>query len=275
MSKQTPEGKNSETINTASTSMPAVEFTDVTLAYGNRVILSNVSMKIPKNQTTVLLGPSGAGKSTMIRLAVGLLKPTSGSVSVLGSTLQSISEAELLALRRRFGMLFQEGALFGSLTVEQNIGFPLKHILRLDGDAYHERVLLLMRQMGLEGLESRLPNALSGGQRKRVAFARAIALEPEIVFFDEPTSGLDPQTSASIDDLINEMRAKLNLTFIVITHDVSSARAIADNIGIVFDSKLHRFGPRDVIWQDQDPKIRSFLDRKALHIDQPPEGADT
>ncbi len=247
---------------------PAIELVGVTKRYGQRTILDDVSLQIPRGKTTVLLGPSGTGKSTLIRLAVGLTTPEEGDVFALGQNVRQLSRQQLLALRRRFGMLFQEGALFGSLTIADNVGFPLKHLDGQKGPALRKRVDELLELVGLAGVGDRTPDALSGGQRKRVALARAIALEPEMVFFDEPTSGLDPQTSAAIDQLILDMQARLGLSFIVITHDTESAHTIADYVGMLHASKVRAWGPRDEVWRTDDPVVRAFLDRK------PPQEAD-
>lgn len=241
---------------------PALELVGVTKRYGDRVILDDVSVEVPRGKTTVLLGPSGTGKSTLLRLAVGLTAPDEGTVRALGEDLAGLSTKQLLSLRQRFGMLFQDGALFGSLTVAANVGFPLRHHRGLKGAALSARVDELLAMVGLEGLSDRTPDQLSGGQRKRVALARAIALEPEMVLFDEPTSGLDPQTSAAIDALVNDMQARLGLTFLVITHDVLSAHGIAHHVGMLFDGKLRAFGPRDEVFASDDPVLRAFLDRK-------------
>lgn len=240
---------------------PALELVDVTKRYGDRVVLDRVSLEVPRGKTTVLLGPSGTGKSTLLRLAVGLAAPDEGRVRALGADIGRLKTHELLALRQRFGMLFQDGALFGSLTVADNVGFPLRHHRGLRGDALRARVDELLGMVGLEGLGDRAPDQLSGGQRKRVALARAIALEPEMVLFDEPTSGLDPQTSAAIDALVNDMQARLGLTFLVITHDVLSAAGIAHHVGMLFDGKLRAFGPKDEVFASDDPVVRAFLDR--------------
>ncbi len=247
-----------------SAAMPegAIVLDHVTKSYGDRVILDDVSCSIPSGQTTVLLGPSGTGKSTLIRLAVGLAAQEKGDVIVLGKNVQSLERKELLKLRQRFGMLFQDGALFGSISVADNIGFPLKHVAKKPAPEVDARVQELLELVGLPGVGGRTPDALSGGQRKRVALARAIALEPEIVFFDEPTSGLDPQTSASIDALINEMQARLGLSFVVITHDVQSAGAIAHQVGMLFGGKLLAYGPKDEVFASTDPTVRGFLDRE-------------
>lgn len=241
---------------------PAVELVNVTKRFGERVVLDDVSLTIPRAETTVLLGPSGTGKSTLLRLAVGLTRPDAGEVRALGQNIGTLSERGLLKLRRRFGMLFQEGALFGSLSVFDNVAFPLRQHEKLTRAALEERVHELLAMVGLDGLGHRLPAELSGGQRKRVALARAIATGPEMVLFDEPTSGLDPQTSASIDALIVDMQARLGISFVVITHDVQSARAIAHRIGMLHEGKLHAFASRDEIIGSSDPVLRAFLDRK-------------
>lgn len=246
----------------ASPSAPAVELVGVTKRFGDRPVLDDVTLAIPRGETTVLLGPSGTGKSTLLRLAVGLARPDAGEVYALGENVGTLSERGLLTLRRRFGMLFQDGALFGSLSVADNIGFPLKQHQKLKRDALADRVHELLALVGLEGLGDRLPAELSGGQRKRVALARAIATGPEMVLFDEPTSGLDPQTSASIDRLVIDMQARLGVSFIVITHDVLSAGTIAHRIGMLHEGKVRTWGTRDEVMGSDDPVVRAFLDRQ-------------
>lgn len=246
----------------ATETAPAIELVNVSKRFGDRAVLDNVTLAIPRGETTVLIGPSGTGKSTLLRLAVGLARPDAGDVFALGQNVGTLSERGLLALRRRFGMLFQEGALFGSLSVFDNVGFPLKQHQKLKREVLEERVERLLAMVGLEGLGHRLPAELSGGQRKRVALARAIALEPEMVLFDEPTSGLDPQTSAAIDALTIDMQERLGISFVVITHDVQSARTIAHRIGMLHEGKLHAWGTRDEIMGSSDPVVRDFLDRK-------------
>lgn len=239
----------------------ALEFRGVSKRFGDRLVLDRIDMRVPRGETTVLLGPSGTGKSTLLRLAVGLTRPDAGAVFALGEDVFALRGSGLLRLRRRFGMLFQEGALFGSLTVGANVGFPLRQHLRLPTKELEERVESLLELVGLAGYAGRMPSELSGGQRKRVALARAIALEPEMVLFDEPTSGLDPQTSAAIDSLINDMQARLGLTFVVITHDVQSAATIAHHIGLLHNAQLRLFGTRAEVLHSQDEVVRAFLDR--------------
>jgi phospholipid/cholesterol/gamma-HCH transport system ATP-binding protein len=240
----------------------AIELAGVTKRYGDRVILDEVDLAIPTGQTSVLLGPSGTGKSTLLRLVVGLEGCEEGTVRVFGDDVAEMNQRQLLAMRKRLGMLFQENALFGSLTVLDNVTFPLVHHTKQRAKERAERAEHVLDLVGLAGFSDRLPDQLSGGQRKRVALARAIVLEPEIVLFDEPTSGLDPQTSAAIDALLRESQAKLGLTFVVITHDVTSAREIAHRVGVLMDGKLAAWGTTDEVWATTDPRLRDFLDRK-------------
>jgi phospholipid/cholesterol/gamma-HCH transport system ATP-binding protein len=241
--------------------MSAIELIGVTKRFGPRTILDDVTFAIARGKTTALLGPSGTGKSTLLRLATGLLRPEAGVVKTLDVDVFGAKKSELLALRRRMGMLFQDNALFGSLSVFDNVAFPLRRVAKKRESDVRARVTELLSLVGLPDVGSRTPDQLSGGQRKRIALARAIALEPELVLFDEPTSGLDPQTSASIDALIKGTQQRLGITFVVITHDVESARLIADDIGMLHDGKVHAFGPTDAVWRSTDPVVRSFLDR--------------
>ena len=244
----------------------AIAFDRVTKRFGTRVVVEDLVLDIPLGKTTVLLGPSGTGKSTLLRMATGLLRPDAGVVRVLGDDVFALKRSGLIKLRRRMGMLFQDNALFGSLTVGDNVAFPLRRVAGLSERAAREKAREKLALVGLPDVDTRMPDALSGGQRKRVALARAIALEPELVLFDEPTSGLDPQTSAAIDALIVEMQARLGATFVVITHDTSSAGAIAHHVGYLLEGRLRAWGTRDDVWTSTDPAVRAFLDRK------PPSG---
>jgi len=240
----------------------AIELRKVTKRFGDRVILDDVDLVIERGRTTVLLGPSGTGKSTLLRLATGLLAPEAGTVLSLGVDVFAAKKKDLLALRRRMGMLFQDNALFGSLSVFDNVAFPLRRVANQPETEVKRRVAELLDLVGLPDVGDRTPDRLSGGQRKRIALARAIALEPELVMFDEPTSGLDPQTSASIDQLIKSTQVRLGITFVVITHDVESCRLIADDVGMLLNGKVHVFGPRSTVWDSTDIAVRAFLDRE-------------
>ena len=248
---------------TASAATPAIQLVGVTKRFGARVVVDHVDLDIARGRTTVILGPSGTGKSTILRMAVGLLAPEEGRVRTLDTDVFGASKRELLQLRRRMGLLFQDNALFGSLSVFDNVAFPLRRVQRATESEVKRRVDELLHLVGLPDLLDRLPDRLSGGQRKRVALARAMALSPELVLFDEPTSGLDPQTSASIDRLVKETQTRLGLTYVVITHDIESARLIADDVGLLLDGKVHVFGRREEVWASTDPRVRAFLDREA------------
>lgn len=241
-----------------------IVFDQVSKTYGAQLILDQVSFTLRRGRTAVLVGPSGAGKSTLLRLLVGLTRPQSGRILVDGQDMAAMDHKQLLSLRTRFGMLFQDGALFNSMRVIDNVAFPLKHHSKL---SHAERLVLAQSKLDAVGLDAALakrsPTALSGGQRKRVGLARALALDPEIVLFDEPTSGLDPVTSAAIDSLILGIAQASDTTFVVITHDVQSCATIADDIGLLHQGKLHCFGPRDEILQSTDPLVRQFFDRQA------------
>jgi len=240
-----------------------IRFEAVSKRYGAKVVLDEVSFGIARGDTTVLVGPSGAGKSTILRLLVGLARPDAGKLLVDGVDLNGISHRELMGLRRRFGMLFQEGALFNSMSVLQNVAFPLLHHTKLPRPEREARALEKLAAVGIaEDLAIRTPEALSGGQRKRVGLARALALDPEIVLFDEPTAGLDPVTSAAIDALIVDIAAHLETTFLVITHDVQSCAAIADTVGLLHDGRLLAFGPKPDVLGSSDPAVRQFFDRQ-------------
>ncbi|MEW5854276.1 MAG: ABC transporter ATP-binding protein [Myxococcota bacterium] len=242
---------------------PIVELVEVSKRFGSLTVLDKVSMKLPRGETTVIVGPSGTGKSTLIKLLVGLLRPDEGHVLVGGMDVTTMGRTELMRIRQRFGMLFQDGALFHSMTVAQNVAFPLRHHTSLTREEQYVRAEAALAEVGLPGLGERRPDQLSGGQRKRVGLARALVLQPEIVLFDEPTSGLDPVTSAAIDELIVNTRQRLGLTFIVITHDVQSCARIADNIGMLWEGQLRAFGPRDDVLKSQDPVVRQFFDRQS------------
>jgi phospholipid/cholesterol/gamma-HCH transport system ATP-binding protein len=255
------------TTTAAPATAPAIELVGVTRRFGPRAVLDDVSLTIASGRTTVLLGPSGTGKSTLLRLATGLLPPDAGVVRTLGVDVFAAPKGDLLRLRRRMGMLFQDNALFGSLSVFDNIAFPLRRVAQAKEPDVRRRVDELLALVGLGGVGERLPDRLSGGQRKRVALARAIALQPELVLFDEPTSGLDPQTSASIDQLIRQTQQRLGITFVVITHDIESAELIADDVGLLLDGRVHVFGARPGVWASTDQRVRAFLDRTPPGLD--------
>jgi phospholipid/cholesterol/gamma-HCH transport system ATP-binding protein len=240
-----------------------VELQHVSKRFGDVVVLDQVCMVLPRALTTVIIGPSGTGKSTLIKLLVGLLRPDQGKVLVAGQNVAALPRKALMELRTHFGLLFQDGALFHSMTVGDNVAFPLKHHLDLTAAEQRARVEMALAEVGLEGLQNRAPDELSGGQRKRVGLARALVMRPQIVLFDEPTSGLDPVTSAAIDDLIVGIRERLGLTFVVITHDVQSCERIADRVGMLWQGRLEVFGSRQEVFSSTNPVVRQFMDRQS------------
>jgi phospholipid/cholesterol/gamma-HCH transport system ATP-binding protein len=234
----------------------------LTSVFGERTVLDGVDLAIRHGEVFVVMGPSGCGKTTLLRHLCGLARPTLGSVSIEGRDVYSATAAQLRALRQRTGLSFQGGALLGSLSVIDNVALPLRENTDLP-----ERVILATARMKLEmvGLlhaADLLPSSLSGGMRKRAAIARAIALDPEIVFFDEPSAGLDPITAAEVDNLICKLNKVFGITMVVVTHDLTSAYAIADRIVVLLDGRVAALGPRDEVWNSPDPRIRNFIERR-------------
>ena len=248
-----------------------IELRNVYKSFGDNTILRDISLKIPPRQTTAIIGPSGTGKSVTLKHIVGLLRPDSGQVLCFGTDMATAPEADLYKVRRRFGMLFQDGALFDSMSVGANISFPLVHHAPEMSEAERrERVEEKLKLVGLPGIFDRPTSSLSGGQRKRVGHARAIVTEPEVILFDEPNSGLDPITSDAIDALISEMKEALGITFIVISHDIVGTINVADHIAMLYGGNLIAFQPTKEFVQSDHPIIRKFLGRNLIL----PEGPD-
>ena len=242
--------------------MSLIQLKNVCKSFGDVHVLRNVSLEIPEGETTAIIGPSGTGKSVSIKHIVGLLRPDMGQVLCFGTDMASASEKEIYAARRRMGMLFQDGALFDSMSVADNIAFPLvHHAPELSETQRMERVDAKLEMVGLPGFGPRAISELSGGQRKRVGLARAIIMEPEVVLFDEPNSGLDPLTSDAIDQLICDMKESLGITFIVISHDIVGTINVADHIAMLYGGQLIEWGPTAEFVQSENPIVRSFLKR--------------
>lgn len=240
-----------------------VEFRGVHKAFGKQKVLDDVSLRIERGKTTVIIGPSGTGKSVFIKLLVGLLRPDAGEILVGGQDITRLKERELFEVRKKFGMLFQDGALFDSMNVGDNVSFPLRQHTRKSEKEIRAIVAAKLAQVGLPGVEYKFPSELSGGMRKRVGIARALALEPEIVLFDEPNSGLDPVMSDAIDKLILRMQQELGLTFIVISHDIPGTFQIADRIAMLYKSKLIAYGSKEKLRETDHPILRQFFDRSS------------
>jgi phospholipid/cholesterol/gamma-HCH transport system ATP-binding protein len=242
-----------------------IELRNVNKSFGGKQILRNLSLSIPKGETTAIIGPSGTGKSVTLKHIVGLLRPDSGQVLCFGTDMATAPEHELYAVRRRFGMLFQDGALFDSMSVGDNIAFPLiHHAPEMNAEQRRERVLEKLKAVGLEDKYDATTSSLSGGQRKRVGLARAIVLEPEVILFDEPNSGLDPITSDEIDELIGKMKAELGITFIIISHDIVGTINVADHIAMLYEGDLIAFEPTDKFVRLDHPIVKKFLKRNLI-----------
>jgi len=237
----------------------AIECIDVHKSFGRNAVLRGLNVGIPEGMITIVLGPSGTGKSVLIKHLIGLLFPDRGDVLVHGQSVPNMTMSELLEMRKRFGILFQDGALFGSMPVYDNVAFPLRQHTDLSEAQIREIVMARLSDVGLAGAEQRMPSELSGGMRKRAGFARALVLEPEIVMFDEPDSGLDPVRTALLCQLIREVHAQHGGTYIVITHDIASARRIGEYIAVLWKGSIVQSGGRDEMFGSENPFVRQFL----------------
>lgn len=227
--------------------------------FGSNTILKDVSFDVPRGKTTAVLGPSGTGKSVLLKNIIGLLRPDEGEVLVDGEVIGTMSDKDLFRVRRKFGVLFQDGALFGSMTLYENIAFPLREHTRKGEREIREIVHRNAELVGLVAHLGKLPGEVSGGMKKRAGLARAMVLDPEIVLFDEPDSGLDPVRVAYLDELVVTAQRETGATFFIITHNIPSVMRTADHLGLLFRSRLVRFGPKDVMCASDDPVIRQFL----------------
>jgi phospholipid/cholesterol/gamma-HCH transport system ATP-binding protein len=237
----------------------AIEFIEVYKAFGRNQVLRGLNMGLPEGKISMIIGPSGTGKSVCIKHIVGLLYPDQGDVLVQGRSIPSLPDAELFEIRRKFGVLFQDGALFGSLNLYDNVAFPLRQHTEKGDDEIAEIVNRRLREVGLGGEGEKMPNELSGGMRKRAGFARALVLDPEIVLFDEPDSGLDPVRTALLCELIKEVHAENGGTYVVITHDIMSARRVAEHLAVLWKGRIVESGPSQELFESENPFVRQFL----------------
>jgi phospholipid/cholesterol/gamma-HCH transport system ATP-binding protein len=231
----------------------------LTKSFGRQTIFEDVSLTIPAGEISVMLGPSGTGKSVFLKHLVGLLKPNRGHIYVDGKDVPNITEKHLYEVRKLFGVLFQDGALFGSMTLYDNVAFPLREHTKKSESDIKRIVMEKMEMVGLLGAEGKLPGEISGGMRKRAGLARALVLDPEIILFDEPDSGLDPVRVAYLNQLIVDLNAQIGATFLIVTHDINTARTVPDNIGLLFRRRLVMFGHRDELLSSDEPVVRQFL----------------
>jgi len=242
---------------------PVIEVRDLRVQYGDREILHGLTFEIFHGETVVVIGGSGSGKSTLLRTLVGLEQPSSGAVRIKGVDITKASPRDMDAIRKKIGLAFQGGALIGSLAVGENISLPLIEHTTLKPTTIEVMVRIKLEQVGLSGFENYSPAQLSGGMRKRAAFARALALDPEILFFDEPSAGLDPITAAGIDDLILNLKKAYSMSMVVVTHELASAFLIADRIILLDRGAIIAMGPVAEVRDSPHPRVRQFLDRVA------------
>jgi phospholipid/cholesterol/gamma-HCH transport system ATP-binding protein len=236
---------------------------DLRVSYGSREILHGLTVDILRGETMVILGGSGSGKSTLLRTLVGLQKPTSGQIFLKGQDISSCSTADLDEIRKKIGMSFQGSALFGSMTVGENVALPLREHTKLEESTIEIMVRLKLEQVGLAGFEDYMPSELSGGMKKRAAVARALAMDPEILFFDEPSAGLDPIIAAGIDQLILELKSAFKMTLVVVTHELASAFLIADRMLLIDKGNIIAVGPVAEMQKSTQPRVQQFLNRVA------------
>ena len=234
----------------------------LTTQFGERTVLDGVDVAIRRGEVFVIMGPSGCGKTTLLRHLCGLQQPTLGSVAVGGHDVYGAPPDLLHHIRLRTGLSFQGGALLGNLTVLENVALPLRENTDLPDAVIVETARMKLDMVGMLHASALLPSSLSGGMRKRAAIARAIALDPDIVYFDEPSAGLDPITAAEVDNVITKLNKVFGITMVVVTHDLPSARGIADRILVLLDGKVAAMGACETVWTHPDPRLRDFIERR-------------
>ncbi|MDI6845170.1 MAG: ABC transporter ATP-binding protein [Candidatus Saccharicenans sp.] len=239
--------------------MVKIKITDLHKAFGSKQVLKGLDLEIMSGETLVVIGQSGSGKSVLLKHIIGIMKPDRGRVMVDGQEISSMSDEQLMKLSRKFGMLFQGAALFDSLTVEENVAFGLRRHTTLSEDEIKERVKESLEQVGLRGVEKLFPHELSGGMKKRVGLARAIAYRPEIVLYDEPTTGLDPIRAEAINDLILCLKKQMRVTSVIITHDMNMTYKVADRIAMLYDGRIIETGAPEEIRNTDNPVVQQFI----------------
>ncbi|MGZ4555572.1 MAG: ABC transporter ATP-binding protein [Mycobacteriaceae bacterium] len=237
----------------------SMEVRDVHKAFGDFKVLQGINLNFVDDAITTVLGPSGTGKSVLIKHLVGLLEPDAGEVLIHGQDIWNISENERYELRKKFGVLFQDGALFGSMNVYDNTAFPLRKHTQMSEKEISEIVLERLHEVGLDKALTKFPSEVSGGMRKRAGFARALVMDPDIVLFDEPDSGLDPVRTSLLNDLILEMHSQHKGTYLLVTHDIRTARKVSDYVGLIWKGKVVHYGEAEDAFNSDDPFVRQFL----------------
>lgn len=236
-----------------------IRLRNVTVAYGDRVILDNINLDIHQGETLAILGASGSGKSTILRLIIGLQKPTKGQVFFHDEDITAFDEEQLTAVRRHMGMVFQYSALFDSMTVGENVAFGLRQHTKDDEATIQRIVKEKLHLVGLEGIEDMMPNDLSGGMKKRVSLARAIALDPQVILYDEPTAGLDPLRCMDINRLVVSMQKQIHATSVIVTHDMDSAFYVADRLAYLQDGRFRLIADKKTFARTDDEEVQRFI----------------
>jgi len=237
-----------------------IEIRSLTKTFRSQKVIDNLDLDVPEGKITVIMGPTGTGKSVLLKLILGLLKPDSGQILFNGRDIVVMDEEELTEIRKKFGVCFQDSALFDSMNVGDNVGFPFAMHTNLDPAKIAVEVASLLKEVGLAGIEAKMPAQLSGGMRKRVGLARALAMNPQVLLFDEPTTGLDPVMTSAINALIKGVQVKSGATSLVISHDIHGAFELADNMAILYEGKVAFHGTPDEFHRTHDPLVRQFVE---------------
>lgn len=240
-----------------------IEIANLNKSFGDNFVLKNVNLKIEKGETKVVIGRSGVGKSVLLKSIMGILIPDSGSIKINGVEVTNLSEKEYNKIRMKIGMVFQGGALFDSMNVAENVAFVLNEFMKLDKKVIDKKVEESLELVDLHGVEDMMPSELSGGMKKRVSLARVLCMEPEVIFYDEPTTGVDPITADAINSLIVDLRNKLDVTSIVVTHDMNSAYKVADRMAMIYSGQVIAEGTPQEIQKTTHPVVRQFIDGDA------------
>ena len=241
---------------------PAIRTSGLHKAFGEQVVLKNVSLTVERGKTLLVLGRSGTGKSVLLKLLIGLQKPDNGEIEINGEKVTTLPLNELNEVRKKIGFLFQNAALYDSLTVEENVAFPMRRHLKMNNDERQARVRELLARVGMEDALKKMPANISGGMKKRVGLARALALDPEIMLLDEPNAGLDPITAAEIDELIRDLQQERGITSIIVTHDMRSVQTVADRVALLNQGSIVIEGTPEELQQSDDPFVVSFMQKK-------------